>query len=171
MDNLAESGGHPQKADGGARGVVLTQAELVFLELLSDPLRDDESFASAGHAAGLTDEQIGYVEEWVANHGVHWLTCESAGYDPKVGARVFRNPLVSKIINAAADRGMCVGTIPSKEEVAGFLGQQLRNPFLPVATQQKAAETLAKMMGYFPAGSDGPRVGVQVILQGELTDG
>ena len=140
MDDLEKRGGHPQKRERDAAGVSLSQTESRFLELLADPFRDDEEFTAAGRAARLTENQIAYIDEWVMNHGAHWLTCESAGFNALEGARVFRNPAVARIINAAAEAGLCAGTIPSKEEVAGFLGQQMRNPFVPAATQQKAAE-------------------------------
>ncbi len=159
VDDLEKRGGHPQKRERDAAGVSLSQTESRFLELLADPFRDDEEFTAAGRAARLTENQIAYIDEWVMNHGAHWLTCESAGFNALEGARVFRNPAVARIINAAAEAGLCAGTVPSKEEVAGFLGQQMRNPFVPAATQQKAAETVAKMMGYFPAGQNGAASG------------
>lgn len=146
---LENEGGTPQKSNESAPGVSLTRPESAFLAfLVPDPNRDDDAFTNAGFALGLTEEEISYIDEWVYHHGIHWETCESAGFDARIGHRVIRNPLVVKLLTAAAEKGLCLGLYPSKEEIAFYESQRLRNPFTPVSVQQKSSEILIRLLGY-----------------------
>ena len=170
MAELEISGGHPQKSPPSARGVSLTHPERAFLDYLFDPFAEppekegvlDPELSRLGRAAGLRDEDIRFISEWVLYQGVHWLSCDGAGIDPLVGARVFRNPIVRNVINAAAERGLCVGTSALKEELEDFFTQRMRNPFLPEAVQDNAADKLAKLKGFYPDSKGGPQTNVQI---------
>jgi hypothetical protein len=158
-------GGTPQKSGDSARGVSLTRPESAFLAFLApDPNRDDDAFTNAGFALGLTEEEISYIDEWVFHHGVHWETCESAGFDAQVGHRVIRNPLVVKLLTAASEKGLCVGLYPSREEIAFYEGQRLRNPFLPISIQQKSSEILMKLFGYAVDSKGGGGATVNIVV-------
>ena len=104
-----------------------------------------------GEKAGLRQIDVNYLREWIVCQGIHWLTCTDAGIDDDLeGKRVFRNPVVRRIINAAAERGLCTGTTASKEEIADWYTQRIRNPLLDTEVRVSAADKLAKLMGYYP---------------------
>lgn len=120
-----------------------------------DPPKLTDLF-SLGEACGLRNVDVTYLREWIVNQGVHWLTCENSGIDDDLeGKRVFRNPVVRRIINAAAELGICNGTTASKEEIADWYTQRIRNPHLDDDTRANAADKLAKLMGYYPDGGKG----------------
>ena len=118
-----------------------------------------------GEAASLSEREVDYIREWVINRGLHWLSIEKIGLGEGLEARlVFRNPVVRTIINAASERGMCVGTVASKDEVADYYTQGMRNFSLPKVMRDRSAEGLAKLMGYYPkeGSGGGQTVNVQI---------
>lgn len=163
--DLEKAGGHPQKNEMSAPGVSLTCPESDFLALLTDPLStaDLDDLCVAGRACKLRQMDVDYIVEWVVNHGSHLLTCEKAGLNATKGANVFRNPIVRRIINAAAERGYCLPTSAMKDEIEDFLSQQMRNPFIPDSLRESAAEKLAKLKGYTDTKSNGGAV-VQIVV-------
>ena len=109
-----------------------------------------------GNRIGLSREEVNYIREWIILRGVHWLSCEGVGLGEDMKARLmFRNPLVRKIINAASERGMCVGTTASREEVLDYYTQRMRSTILPEVFKDNAADKLAKMLGYYPKEGSG----------------
>lgn len=156
MEIAKIEGGHPQKCDGNRGGVSLTHPERTFLACLTDPFAEstDEELNQLGYLAKLREEDVAFIREWVVCQGVHWLTCEDAGVSFISGARIFRNPVVRRIINAAAEQGFCLGTSAMKEELEDFYTQRIRNPFLPEANKDNAADKLAKLKGYYPDAKD-----------------
>jgi hypothetical protein len=135
------------------------------LALLADPFSasDTADLIKSGRACGLREIDIDYIIEWVRNHGSHLLTCEDAKLNATQGANVFRNPLVRRIINAAAERGYCLPTSAMKDEIEDFLSQQMRNPFVPDSLRESAAERLAKLKGYLDTKSAGGAT-VQIVV-------
>ena len=156
MDICKSEGGTPQSSSTSARGVSLTRSERTFLDALIDPFaeQDSQQLNQLGRGAQLREEDVAYLKEWILCHGVHWLTCEQADLDSRQGARVFRNPIVRKIINAAAEQGFCVGTSALKDELEDFYSQRIRNPYLPEMIRDNAADKLAKLKGYYPDAKD-----------------
>lgn len=119
----------------------------------------------AGDAIGLNEEEVNFIREWVLNKGIYWLTAEKAGLGEGLEARLaFRNPVVRLIINAAAERGVCVGTVASKDEVADYYTQRMRSESLPQVLRDRAAEGLSKLLGYYPkdGSGGGQTVNVQI---------
>ena len=155
MANL--DGAYPQSSVSSGRGVSLTRPESDFLTLLADPFSatDTTDLIAPGRACGLRTVDVEYIVEWVRNHGSHLLTCENAKLNATQGATVFRNPLVRRIINAAAERGYCLPTSAMKDEIEDFLSQQMRNPFVPDSLRESAAEKLSKLKGYTDTKSNG----------------
>ena len=167
---MAESeirGVAPQKSSTTAPGVSLTHPERAFLTCLTDPFADSDNdeadLLRLGQAALLRREDILFIKEWILCQGVHWLSCAEAGLTQIEGARVFRNPVVRRIINAAAEQGYCVGTSAMKEEIEDFFSQRIRNPFLPEAVRDNAADKLAKLKGFYP--DNGSKGGGQANVQ------
>ena len=120
-----------------------------------------------GEECGLREIDVRYIREWVVDHGIHWLTCSNAEIDDDMeGKRVFRNPVVRRILNAAADSGVCVGTTATKEELADFYTQRIRCPHLADSVRDNAADKLAKLLGYYPdsAAKGGGTANVQINL-------
>ena len=118
-----------------------------------------------GEAASLSQREVDYIREWVINRGLHWLSAEKSGLGEGMEARlVFRNPVVRTIINYAAEKGMCVGTVASKDEVADYYTQRMRSFSLPQVFRDRAAEGLSKLMGYYPkdGSGGGQTVNVQI---------
>ena len=151
LEEVGFRGGYPQKSSLCARGVSLTRPESAFLDRLTDPFADpdseDEELLRLGRGALLREEDVAFIREWVSCQGVHWLSCEEAGIDRLLGARVLRNPVVRRIINAAAE-----------------LTQRMRNPFLPEAVKDNAADKLAKLKGFYPdaSGKGGGQANIQI---------
>lgn len=118
-----------------------------------------------GEAAGLRKQEVEYIQEWVVNKGLHWLSAENVGLGEGMEARLaFRNPVVRAVINAASERGLCVGTVASKDEVADYYTQRMRSFSLPQVLRDRAAEGLSKLMGYYPkdGSGGGQTVNVQI---------
>ena len=168
MEKSEIQGVAPQKSSTTAPGVSLTHPERAFLARLTDPFADSDNdeadLLRLGQAALLRAEDILFIREWVLCQGVHWLSCVEAGLSQLEGARVFRNPVVRRIINAAAEQGYCVGTSAMKEELEDYFSQRIRNPFLPEAIRDNAADKLAKLKGFYPdgAGKGGGQANVQI---------
>jgi hypothetical protein len=165
MQLVENEGGHPQNEISARGGVSLTRPESTFLETLTDPLLDADTSAlyQAGRACGLRPKDVDYIVEWVNNHGSHLLACDDARLNASQGAQVFRNPIVRKIINAAADKGFCLPTSAMKEEIEDFLSQQMRNPFVPDSLRESAADKLAKLKGYTDTKSAGGTA-IQIVV-------
>lgn len=168
MNLVKAEGGHPQNSTPSARGVSLTRPERAFLDRLTDPLADfdpsDPAVLALGRAALLRPEDVAFIHEWVVNQGVHWLTCEETGLNQMEGAKVFRNPAVRRIINAAADLGFCLATSALREEMEDYFTQRVRNTFLPAAVRDAAAVQLCKLKGYYPdsSGKSGAQANIQI---------
>lgn len=127
--------------------------------------RDDEELRRLGEKAGLREIDVDYIKGWVVYQGVHWNACASTGVDEDIeGTRVFRNPVVRKILNAASELGLCNGTTATKEEVADFYTQRMRSPILPDSVRDNAADKLARLLGYYPKENGGGQgvVNVQI---------
>lgn len=161
-----------EKKDGNPV-VRLTAGEERFLARLTDPfladasphVRDRELDVKAA-VIGLREEDVDYIREWVLCHGIHWLTCDSLKLDPRLGARVFRNPIVRRIINAAAAQGLCLGTSAFKDELEDYFTQRMRDPALPETIRDNAAMQIAKLKGFYPdnRGAQGGSAAVQIVI-------
>lgn len=158
-------GGAPQNEIAAREGVSLTHPELLFLDALTDPLfgRNELDLLRAGKACGLRAKDVNYIVEWVHHHGMHFLACDGSDMNAVEGAIVFRNPTVRRIINAAAELGVCLPTSAFKEEIEDFLSQQMRSPFVPDSLRESAAEKLAKLKGYTDSKSAGGAT-VQIVV-------
>lgn len=158
-------GGHPQNAISERAGVSLARTESTFLETLTDPLLDADKYDlhKLGRACGLRVRDVDYIIEWVNNHGSHLLACDDSRITATQGAEVFRNPIVRRIINAAAEKGFCLPTSAMKEEIEDFLSQQMRNPFVPDSLRESAADKLAKLKGYTDTKSAGGTA-IQIVV-------
>jgi hypothetical protein len=165
MDFMEKQGGHPQNESSQRAGVSLTRPERTFLDAMTDPLSacDLCELIKVGQSCGLRIKDVEYIVEWVRNHGAHLLTCEKAHLNAEQGANVFRNPLVRRIINAAAEAGYCLPTSAFKEEIEDFLSQQMRNPSVPDSLRESAADKLAKLKGYTDTKSNGGAT-VQIVV-------
>jgi hypothetical protein len=132
--------------------LILTKSEENFLTALTDPFvnEDLKNLTEVGGLCGLRPDDVAYIMEWVVHQGIHWLSCAEAGLDEVQGAKIFRNPVVRKIINKAAELGYCQATSALKEELEDYYSQRLRNPFMPEVLRDNAARELAKMKGYYP---------------------
>lgn len=165
MRLMEKAGGDPQNEISPAAGVSLTRPESDFLSALTDPLSTASIYDlyQAGRACRLRQRDVDYIAEWVNNHGAHLLACSDAGLTPTQGAEVFRNPIVRKIINAAAEGGYCLPTSAFKEEIEDFLSQQMRNPSIPDSLRESAADKLAKLKGYTDTKSAGGTA-IQIVV-------
>lgn len=137
---------------GKKQELKLSQSEEAFLSALTDPFVSDDvkHLTEIGQSCGLRPDDVAYIMEWVIHQGIHWLSCAEAGLDEVQGAKIFRNPVVRKIINKAAELGYCQATSALKEELEDYYSQRLRNPFMPEVLRDNAARELAKMKGYYP---------------------
>lgn len=168
MEKSEIQGVAPQSSSVNAPGVSLTHPERAFLSRLTDPFADSDSdireLFRLGQTALLREDDVLFLREWILCQGVHWLSCAEAGLTQIEGAKVFRNPVVRKIINAAAEQGFCVGTSAMKEEIEDYFSQRIRNPFLPEAVRDNAADKLAKLKGFYPDNSSksGGQANIQI---------
>ena len=168
MDMVKADGGHPQSSTPKAPGVSLTRPERAFLDRLTDPFADfdprDPAVLALAKAAFLRPEDVEFIHEWVVNQGVHWLACEETGLNQIEGAKIFRNPAVRRIINAAADLGFCLATSALREEMEDYFTQRVRNTFLPAAVRDAAAVQLCKLKGYYPdsSGKSAAQANIQI---------
>lgn len=163
----------PQNVETSAQGVSLSRKEKRFLHALvkyterenDDKLSEmNEKLYRFGERVGLREVDVRYLKEWVVCKGEHWMACEKAGIKYNLDMRkAYRNPVVRKFINLAASRGICFGTVASREELADFYTQRMRSDFLPEQFRAGAAESLARLMGYNP--DDGKGGGGTVNVQ------
>lgn len=118
-----------------------------------------------GRTAGLRPLDVNYLREWIVHQGIHWLACSDSGIDDDVeGKRVFRNPVVRRIINAAAAKGLCQGTTATREEILDFFTQRMRADHLNSSDRIGAADKLAKLLGCYPdtAAKGGGSANIQI---------
>lgn len=182
MAILAKTGGTPQNAEPHAGEVVLTRAEAAFLSLClaaldddplsSSPLPSSEQVDIARGEASLSRPQAEFIKIWIQYKGDLISIAEHAEMEPGRVARYLSSPAVIRILTEAAKVDPNIPPpIATKEELAVAWTLVSRIDSMPISYQREARQELAKMMGYYPQGSDGVNVGVQVILNGELTDG
>lgn len=112
---------------------------------------DRERLLRLGRRAGLDEKDVDYVRFWVVERDLE----ETSATTDKEAKRMFRNPVIRRIINAAAALGLCNGTAATKEEIADFYTRRMRCEVLPEAIRTDAADKLAKLMGYNPKGEGG----------------
>lgn len=114
-----------------------------------DSARDE--LVRLGRKAGLEEGDVDYIKYWVVERNPDKVELTR----DKEGKRMFRNPVIRRIINAAASLGLCNGTTASKEEIADFYTRRMRCEVLPEAVRTDAADKLAKLMGYNPKSEGG----------------
>ena len=178
MADLEIRGGHPQSCEPAAGEVVLTRAESHFLSLTLAALSGDpfdtpseEAVAEARDAAGLSPKQAAFVESWISHQGDLVALSEESFIEPSSFVRYLTAPVVFRVLTEAARRWPNLPSpIPTKEELAAAWGIISRLPSMPLNYQKEARQELAKLMGYYPNGSDAVNVGVQVIVKGDLTN-
>jgi hypothetical protein len=159
----ARRGCHPQEIPSQTPGVSsvstlspdLSPAESSFIEavfrVVKGVAENQKEMYSLGKACELRPLDVRYIREWVICHGVHWMACEKAGVEDNAeGRKVFRNPVVRRVINALSEMGVCQATVATKEEVADYFTQRMRSPYLPEPVKDNAAHRLAQLMGYYP---------------------
>ena len=155
----------PQNADGGAAGVSLSRTERFFLECLTDPMRDNKKLVQVGCTVKLRPMDVEFITEWINNHGAMWAICEITDMTPRQITAIFRNPQVRKIINAAADLGICLHTGAGKEEIVDYHSQTMRDDSNPKAIRQKASEEISKLQGFYndKRGEGGMSVNIAIL--------
>ena len=177
MGDLEIRGAYPQKAESGAGEVVLTRAESAYLSLVLAADTCDPDFppspseiTQARTAASLTPKQSDFIRAWVKYKGDLFDLTDVEHYEPGRLARYLASPAVYRILTEASKhRAELPPPIPTKEELAVTWGMVSRDNAMPLGHQKEARQELAKLLGYYPNGSDGVNVGVQVILKGDLT--
>lgn len=177
MSDLEIRGAYPQKSEPGAGEVVLTRAETAFLDLVLTADTCDPDFppspseiTQARTDASLTQKQGDFIRDWVKYKGDLFDLADFAHYEPGRLARYLASPAVYRILTEASKRRTELPPpIPTKEELAVTWGMVSRDSAMPLAHQREARQELAKLLGYYPNGSDGVNVGVQVVLRGDLT--
>lgn len=175
---MEKSGGYPQKRESAAGEVVLTRTESDFLALCLSAEMGDPSFApspdalvEARKAASLTAAQGQFVRNWLRFRGDLFGLMDAELYEPGRMTRLIAAPAVYRILTEASRlHPELPPPIPTKEELAVTWGMVSRDTAMPLSHQREARQELAKLMGYYPHGSDGVNVGVQVVLKGDLTD-
>lgn len=155
------AGAVPQNCETARAGVSLTRPESDFLDLLANPFRDDEKFRRAAAALRLTDDHVAYLEEWIVCQGQHWAACENMGISYAAGMTLARNPSFTRIIDAAAARGLCKGTAAMKDEILFYLTQDFRNIATPIRDRRELAREIAELQGFYP-GRKGDGGGQQI---------
>lgn len=174
---LENRGGYPQNGETAAGEVVLTRTESDFLSLSLAAEMGDPEFApsaevltNARKAASLTVAQGRFVQDWMRYKGDLFELTDFGFYEPSRVTRLLASPAVFRILTEAARlHPELPPPIPTKEELAVTWGMVSRDGAMPLAHQREARQELAKLMGYYPHGSEGVNVGVQVVLNGDLT--
>ena len=146
------------------RGSGLTRAENDFLSLLADPFRDDEQLLRAAQSLRFSEDHLAYLEEWILCHGQHWAACENMGISYSAGMALARNPAFVRIIQAAAERGLCKGPVALKDEILFYLTQDLRDIATGIRDRREIAKEIAELQGYYPdrKGSGGTQVNIVI---------
>lgn len=176
MDELDFRGGAPQNCASDAGGVVATRAESRFLNLTLAALSDDPFNAPdsrqvnlAREEAGLTEAQGKFVASWIRHKGDLLSISEIDLIEPDQFVRYLTRPAIFRILTEAAKLRIDIpAPIPTKEELAISWGLISRSPTAPLSFQREARQELSKLMGYY-AHDDSTKVGVQVIVKGDLT--
>jgi hypothetical protein len=178
MTDLEIRGGYPQNAESPAGEVVLTRAESAYLTLSlsadqTDPFYDPDNaeLENLRKEASLTIKQGRFIQDYLCYKGDIIELADIEHYEPSKIARYLASPAVRRILTEAAR--LCPELpppIPTKEELAVTWGLVSRDPAMPLAHQREARQELAKLLGYYPHGDEGVKVGVQVVLKGDLTD-
>lgn len=158
------AGAAPQKCDVARAGVSLTRPERDFLNLLADPFRDDEKFLRAAQALQFSSDHLAYLEEWIMNKGQHWAACETMGISYSAGMVLARNPAFIRIIDAAAERGLCKGSVALKDEILFYLTQDLRDIATTVKDRRELAKEIAELQGYYPDRRGGGGTQVNIVI-------
>lgn len=114
-----------------------------------DSARDE--LVRLGRKAGLEEGDVDYIKYWVVERNPDKVELTR----DKEGKRMLRNPVIRRVINAAASLGLCNGTTATKEEIADFYTRRMRCEVLPEAVRTDAADKLAKLMGYNPKSEGG----------------
>lgn len=154
----------PQKRDLARAGVSLTRPERDFLNLLADPFRDDEQFLRAARVLQFSSDHLAYLEEWIMNKGQHWAACEQMGVSYSAGMVLARNPAFIRIIDAAAERGLCKGSVALKDEILFYLTQDLRNIATSVKDRRELAKEIAELQGYYPDKKSGGGTQINIVI-------
>jgi len=115
----------------------------------ANPTRDE--LVRLGRKAGLEEGDVDYIRYWVVERDMDEIKVTV----DREAKRMFRNPVIRRIINAAASLGLCNGTTATKDEIADFYTRRMRCEVLPEAVRTDAADKLAKLMGYNPKGEGG----------------
>lgn len=184
LTNFSSEGGYPQNAAAAGGEVVLTRAESDFLDLTVSQLDAyDDPFAPSipsleqdidvkRRDASLTLPQATFIKLWIEHKGDLLSIADSSQIEPSKFPRYLSSPSVVRILTKASR--LCPNVPPpiaSKEEIAAVWTMISRTDAMPVSYQREARQELSKMMGYYPSGSDGVNIGVQVVLKGDLVDG
>lgn len=177
MSSLEIRGGTPQNREPNAGGVVITRAEADFLAVTLSALSDDPFTAPdsrqveiARDAAGLTADQGRFVASWIRHKGDLLSISELDLVEPDQFVRYLTRPSVFRILTEASRLHPDLpAPIPTKEELAVAWGLISRSPTAPMGFQKEARQELSKLMGYY-SHDDGAKLGVQVIVKGDLTN-
>lgn len=177
MNDLNLRGGTPQSCDSTPGGVVATRAESHFLALTLAALSDDpfnapdsRQVSLAREEAGLTEAQGKFIASWIRHKGDLLSISEIDLVEPDQFVRYLTRPSIFRILTEASKQRIDIpAPIPTKEELAVSWGLISRSPTAPLSFQREARQELSKLMGYY-AHDDSTKVGVQVILKGDLTD-
>lgn len=163
MENRIEAAGG-QNCGIERAGVSLTRPESDFLNLLADPFRDDEQLLRAAQSLCFSEDHLAYLEEWILCHGQHWAACENMGISYSAGMALARNPAFIRIIQAAAERGLCKGPVALKDEILFYLTQDLRDIATGIRDRREIAKEIAELQGYYPdrKGSGGTQVNIVI---------
>lgn len=158
------AGADPQNCVSERAGVSLTRPESDFLNLLADPFRDDEKLLRAAQNLQFSKDHLAYLEEWIMCHGQHWAACENMGISYSAGMALARNPAFVRIIQAAAERGLCKGPVALRDEILFYLTQDLRDIATGVRDRRELAKEIAELQGYYPdrKGSGGTQVNIVI---------
>lgn len=163
----AQAGGPtPQNPALSAPGVSLSHPESEFLALVSDPACSPFGSEAAAKAAGLTVNQAAFIKTWVEEQDGRVSTvAREAGLTPRQANNCLINPKVRRILQAAAEAGICKPLIPDAEEILGDWGQIARDPFEPPTRRDESRKEIARLRGYYAdgKGSSGGNA-VQIII-------
>jgi hypothetical protein len=145
---------------------------LVLAALSDDPFNapDSRQVTLAREEAGLTDAQGKFIASWIRHKGDLLSISELDLIEPDQFVRYLTRPAVFRILTEASRLHTDIpAPIPTKEELAVAWGLISRSPTAPMTFQREARQELSKLMGYY-SHDDSTKVGVQVIVRGDLTN-